>query len=65
LADIFAWIFYGIKMGGGSLNEHFCSFFTSMTDAPKLVSMVYALLYVGVLFIPAYFLHKKNIFIKL
>jgi predicted acyltransferase len=65
LADIFALLFYGIKIGGSSLNEHFFNLFTSFIDAPKLVSMVYALLYVGVLFIPAYILHKKNIFIKL
>jgi len=65
LADIFALLFYGLKIAGSSLNEHFCNFFTSIVDAPKFVSMVYALMYVGVLFIPAYILHKKNIFIKL
>jgi predicted acyltransferase len=65
LADIFALFFYGIKLGGSSLNEHFCNFFTSLTGAPKFVSMIYALMYVGVLFIPAYILYKKKIFIKL
>ena len=65
LADIFALLFYGVKIGGSSLNEHFCNFFTTITDAPRLVSMVYALMFVGVLFIPAYILHRKNIFIKL
>jgi predicted acyltransferase len=65
LADIFALLFYVVKIGGGTLNEHFCNYFTALTGAPKFVSMVYALLYVGVLFIPAYILHKKKIFIKL
>jgi predicted acyltransferase len=65
LADIFAIFFYGIKLGGSSLNDHFFNFFTSMGGAPKFVSMIYALMYVGILFIPAYFLYKKKIFIKL
>ncbi len=65
LADIFALFFYVIKFGGGSLNEHFFNFFTSIGVAPKFVSMVYALMYVGILFIPAYILYKRKIFIKL
>jgi predicted acyltransferase len=65
LADIFALFFYGIKIGGSSLNEHFFNFFTSVGGAPKFVSMIYALMYVGILFIPAYVLYKKKIFIKL
>ena len=65
LADIFAIFFYGIKIGGSSLNDHFFNLFTSIGGAPKFVSMVYALIYVGILFIPALILHKKKIFIKL
>ena len=65
LADIFALFFYGIKLGGSSLNDHFFNFFTSIGGAPKFVSMTYALIYVGVLFIPAWILYKKKIFIKL
>lgn len=65
LADIFAIIFYGIKIGGNSLNDHFFNVFTSIGGAPKFVSMIYALMYVGILFIPAYFLYKRKIFIKL
>jgi predicted acyltransferase len=48
-----------------SLNDHFFNFFTSIGGAPKFVSMIYALMYVGILFIPAYFLYKRKIFIKL
>ena len=65
LADIFALFFYGIKIGGNTLNEHFCNFFTSVTGAPKFISMIYALMYVFILFIPAWVLYKKNILIKL
>jgi len=65
LADIFALFFYGIKIGGNSLNDHFFNFFTSIGAAPKFVSMIYALMYVGILFIPAYILYRRKIFIKL
>jgi predicted acyltransferase len=65
LADIFALFFYGIKISGSSLNDHFFNFFTSIGGAPKFVSMIYALMYVGILFIPAYMLYKRKIFIKL
>lgn len=65
LADIFALFFYGIKFGGSSLNDHFFNFFTSIGGAPKFVSMIYALMYVGILFVPAWILYKRKIFIKL
>jgi len=65
LADVLALFFYGVSIGGASLNEHFYNLFTGMGGAPKIVSMIYALLYVGINFIPAYLLHKRNIFIKL
>jgi predicted acyltransferase len=65
LADIFALFFYVIRFDGISLNERFFNFFTSVGGAPKFVSMIYALMYVGVLFIPAYLLYNRKIFIKL
>lgn len=65
LADILAILFYGVEIAGSSLNDHFFNFFTSIGGAPKFVSMMYALIYVGINFIPAYILHKKKIFIKL
>jgi predicted acyltransferase len=65
LADIFALFFYGIKLGGSSLNDHFFNFFTTIGGAPEFVSMIYALMYVGILFVPAYILYKRKIFIKL
>jgi len=65
LGDVFALIFYGLKIGGESLNMHFFNVFSAIGFEPRLVSMVYALLYVCILFIPAYILYKKKIFIKL
>ena len=65
LADIFALFFYGLQLGGASLNDHYFNFFTALGGAPKIISMTYALIYVGINFIPAWVLYKRNIFIKL
>jgi len=65
LADIFALIFYGMQIGGQSLNMHFFDTFTSIGLGAKSVSMIYALLFVCINYIPAYVLYKKKIFIKL
>lgn len=65
LADILALFFYRINLGGASLNIHFFNLFTSFGVAPKFSSLLYALIYVGINFIPAYILYRKKIFIKL
>jgi hypothetical protein len=65
LADILALLFYGLQIGEYSLNEHYFNFLTSLGGSPKIVSMTYALIYVGINFIPAWILYKRNIFIKL
>jgi predicted acyltransferase len=65
LADVFALLFYGLPIGGYSLNEHYFNFFTAWGASPKIVSMTYALIYVGFNFIPAWVLYKRKIFIKL
>lgn len=65
LADILALLFYGLKIGGASVNEHFMTIFSDVAPSPQFWSMIYALLFVMVNFIPAYILFRKNIFIKL
>lgn len=65
LADIFAILFYGIKISGSSLNIHFFNYFTSFSVSPELVSMFYAMIFVGIMFTPAFILYKNKIFIKL
>ncbi|MEX2593727.1 MAG: heparan-alpha-glucosaminide N-acetyltransferase domain-containing protein [Anditalea sp.] len=65
LADILSLIFYQLNLGGQSLNQHFVTGSTSAGLQPELASLLYALLFVAVNFIPAYILFKKNIFIKL
>lgn len=65
LADMMEIIFYGLPIGGESLNTYFFNGFTSIGMAPKVASMLYAIIYVGINFIPALILFKRKIFIKL
>ncbi len=66
LAWILGYFFYRMQIGGLSLNRQFFELFANnLGMAPKFVSMMYALLYVGITFIPAYILYRKKIFIKL
>ncbi|MEX2569016.1 MAG: heparan-alpha-glucosaminide N-acetyltransferase domain-containing protein [Cyclobacteriaceae bacterium] len=65
LADILSLIFYGLEFTGQALNVHFMQAFGSIGLPLKLVSLLYALLFVGINFIPAYLLFKNKIFIKL
>ncbi|MBS1668701.1 MAG: DUF1624 domain-containing protein [Bacteroidetes bacterium] len=65
LADVWALFFYETKFAGASLNERFVQAFSKAGADPKLGSLIYALLFVGINFIPAWILYKKKIFIKL
>ena len=64
-ADVWALIFYDTKWGGVSLNDRFVNGWTSAGADPRLASWVYALLFVGVNFIPAWVLYRRKIFVKL
>ncbi len=65
LAGLVGYLLYGVPVGGTPLRTHFMNILTGTGAEPKLVSLLYALLYVGFLFIPAYVLYRKKIFIKL
>lgn len=65
LADVWALLFYVIKFGGSSLNEKFVNALSNAGADPRLASLVYALLFTGINFGPAWFLYKRKIFIKL
>jgi predicted acyltransferase len=65
LADVWALFFYEAKFGGTSLNEMFVNGLTNVGADPRLASLLYALLFVGINFIPGWLLYKKKIFIKL
>jgi predicted acyltransferase len=65
LADIFALLFYRAKFGGLPLNELVVRKLISIGMQPELASLIYALSFVCINFIPAYILYKRKIFIKL
>ena len=65
LADVWALIFYEWKIGSTTLNEHWVRALTNAGSSPELASLLYALLFTGVNFIPAWWLYKKKIFIRL
>lgn len=64
LADILSILFYNDAIFGG-LNNQFLAGMTAIGFSIKFASMVYAILYVALNFLPAWILYKKKIFIKL
>jgi predicted acyltransferase len=65
LADLLTFIFYGTKFGSDSLNNYFMNGVIALGSSLKLASFLYALVFIGINFIPAWILYKKKIFIKL
>jgi predicted acyltransferase len=65
MADILAILFYIIPVDGETLNQYFVNGLTEAGIAPSLASLLYALFFVCINFIPAYMLYRKKIFIKL
>ncbi|OIN61236.1 acyltransferase family protein [Arsenicibacter rosenii] len=63
--DLLGVIFYRLPVGGLALNQQFQLTMTTAGLEPKFVSMLYALLFVCLNFIPAWWLYKKKIFVKL
>lgn len=65
LGDILALIFYQLKIGADTMNGYGVEVMTTLGCSPELASMLYALSFVCINFIPAYILYRKKIFIKL
>lgn len=65
LADVWALIFYVFKFGSTSLNEKFVQGLSNAGADARFASLLYALLFVVINFIPAWLLYRKKIFIKL
>lgn len=65
LADIFALVFYLMPVGGSTLNHIAVDALSQTGMDPRLASMLYALFFVCINFMPAYLLYKRRIFIKL
>lgn len=64
LADLLALVFYVFPISGATLNMQLTDAMSNVGFAPKLSSCLYALFFVCINFLPAYFLYKKKIFIK-
>jgi predicted acyltransferase len=64
LAGMLTLVFYGIEFGGSSLNVLFMDGLTATGLDPRFVSMLYAILYMLVIFIPALILYRRKIFIR-
>lgn len=65
LADVWALVFYEWKPGGVALSERFVEGLHGAGWSPELASLVYALLFVGFNFIPAWWMYRRKIFIRL
>ena len=65
LSSILTVVFYSSKWWGISLSASFMSLCEQMGLPPKLGSLIYAVIYVFVLWIPIQLLFKKKIYIKL
>ncbi|HZK63230.1 MAG TPA: heparan-alpha-glucosaminide N-acetyltransferase domain-containing protein [Puia sp.] len=65
LADVWALLFYEAKFSGTTLNEAAVQGMSHIGFDPRLASLLYALFFVCINFIPAWILYRKKIFIKL
>jgi predicted acyltransferase len=58
-------VFYTGYFGKPGLNEMWMNSLTAAGVSAQMASLTYALLYVGVVFMPVYLLYRKKIFIRL
>jgi predicted acyltransferase len=65
LAGMLTVVFYRMKISGEPLNNHFMNGLASIGMAAELVSFLYAIIYMLIIFLPAYLLYRKRIFIKI
>jgi predicted acyltransferase len=65
LAGMLTAVFYTGYFGKPGLNEMWMSSLTAAGIPAQLASLTYALLYVGIVFLPVYQLYRKKIFIRL
>ncbi len=65
LAGVIYPLFYRMPVGGVSINNHFVGLFLNAGYDPKMASLLFAISYVMVIFVPVYILYRKKIFIKL
>ncbi len=64
LAGMLTIVFYGLKICGVSMNEWFMNGMTQIGSDPRFASILYAVIYMLIIFIPALIMYRKKIFIK-
>lgn len=64
LAGVLTTLFYSDLVLGFSLSNAWMDGLTNVGVAPKMASLLYAILYMLIIFVPSYYLYKKKIFIK-
>jgi len=64
LAGMLTIVFYRLKLGGASLNDWFMNGMTSIGFDPRFGSMLYAVIYMLIIFVPAFIMYRKKIFIR-
>jgi len=64
LSGMLVVVFHGFKIGGNALNAWFLKGMNGIGFDPKFGSMMYAFMYMLIIFIPALILYRKNIFIR-
>lgn len=64
LAGMLTVVFYSDIFGGVQLNGLWMDGLTGIGIAPKLASLSYAIIYMLIIYVPAYLLYRKKIFIK-
>jgi len=57
-------VFYSAIFGGASLSGLWMDGVTAIGVAPKLASLLYAIIYMLVIYVPAYILYRNKIFIR-
>ena len=58
-------VFYSDKLWGIGLNKLFMDYFGGLGISLKLLSLIYAIIYVMIIWLPTLFLFKRKIYIKL
>lgn len=65
LADFLSLVFYQANFAGKTLNIRITEMLTYVGFAPKLSSMLYAIAFVAICFLPCLWMYRKKIFVKL
>jgi len=65
LSSVLVSLFYSDRFLPVALNSEMMEFLTGLGFTPKLSSLIYALIYVGVISVPTLILFKRKIFIRL